>query len=201
MFEFDELRDSIREPFVGLVVSFVKNCDCEYCQRGLEALAEQNKEVSGDRLHIVIKPLEKYEKFQHVWLYMAKTKWSAYGAFVAALNFNVGFKPKSRDPEKRFEEAKKFMEGNAFLWDSVVPAEFLEEITGQPVPKNAPSNFRESKRELWIPQKKMTPKELETLGITDLKTVFKAAVKEWKDYLKEIRSGNEEVEDDFLSLS
>ncbi len=188
MFRFDELSESVREPFIGVVVRAEYPCECEICKRGYAKLEEMGREVRTlEKVHIVIKPLEKYEKLQHAWYGKSKLKFSALGAFTLALNNMVGFVPSARDEKRAWEEVKSFMEGKVFQWDSVKPAEFVLTELAKMYPEkeeklksvyvSLPDGIRNA-REVWIPVRKIDEDELEKYGITDINSIIEEAKKE-----------------------
>jgi len=190
MFRVEDLREEVREPFVGMAVVADFPCKCRICEKGTQKLVEMGRELrTANRVHIVIKPLEKYSKHQHAWYNESKLIWSALGAFTIALNKLIGFTPKGKTAEEQWKEVKEFIEGKVFYWESVKPAEFVSKVLQKPIPKNLPSNLKDA-REVWVPVKIVTPKELEALGIVgDLKELHKKFVEEWK---KEIEGMTEE---------
>ena len=198
MFRVEDLREEVREPFVGMAVIAEFPCKCRICEKGTQKLVEMGREPrTTKRVHIVIKPLEKYERHQHAWYNESKLIWSALGAFTVALNKLIGFTPKSKSPEEQWKEVKTFVEGKVFQWESVKPAEFVSKVLQKPIPKNLPANLKDA-REVWIPVKIVSNKELEALGIVgDLKELHKKFAEEWKREIEEMTE--EEVEE--LSVS
>lgn len=191
MFRTEDLREDVREPFVGMVVKAEYPCNCPICERGTQKLIEMGRELrTTSRIHIVIKPLEKYENFQHAWFNESKLIWSGLGAFTVALNAKLAFVPEGKTPEEQWKSVKKFLEGNIFLWESVNPVEFVSETLDKPVPKNLPTNLKDA-REVWVPIKIVRPEEI---GIEQsTKELRKKFLKEWEEYLE---GGVEEVEEE-----
>ena len=180
MFDISEYRDDVKEPFLGLVVELNYPCDCAACRKGEQKLKEQGRELRNlKRLHIVIKPVEKYENLQHAWYNESKIKWSAMGAFVYTLNMKLKFRPKSKEPEKQIEELKKFMEKNVFLWIPVQPAEYMSNELNREIPKNLPKNVLEA-RDVWIPTEKLSDKEIKKLGV-DIEQLYNEGLEEWNE--------------------
>jgi len=188
LFREDELRISVREDFVGVVIRAEFPCKCEICRRGYQKLQEMKKETKiPEKVHIVIKPLTVYDKLQHAWYSGSSNIFSTHGAFTIALNRLLGFVPRSNDPEERWKEVKRFMEGKAFKWTSVKPAEWVLEMLVKKYPekekmlndiyKSLPQGLREA-REIWIPVKVISKEELEQLGITDVNAIIEEAKEE-----------------------
>ena len=196
MFRVEDLRDDVREPFIGMAVAAEFPCKCKVCVKGTQKLMEMGRELrTANRVHIVIKPFEKYERFQHAWYNESKLRWSALGAFVVSLNVNLGFVPDGKTPEEQWNSVKKFLEGKVFIWESVKPAEFVSKILDKPIPRNLPANLKDA-RDVWIPVRVVGEKELEKLGITeDLKTLRKKFLKEWKEELENIEESQIDIED------
>ena len=194
MFRVEDLREEVREPFIGLAVLAEFPCKCRICQKGTAKLLEMGRQPrTTDRVHIVIKPLEKYQKFQNAWYNRSNLIWSALGAFTIALNNLIGFKPKSDSVEEQWKEVKQFIEGKVFLWESVKPAEWVSKTLNKPIPRNIPPALKDAK-EQWIPVKIVTKEELEQKGIiVNLEELRKKALEEWKEQLATMTE--EEVEE------
>jgi len=193
MFRTEDLGISVREPFVGIVVEANYPCECEVCEKGTQRLIEMGRELrTTKRVHIVIKPLEKYDKFQHAWYNESKLVWSGIGAFTISLNEFIGFKPSGKTPEEQWVEVKKFIEGKVFEWVSVSPMEFvLNYLIGKAkddserakiaaVAKRLPAGLKEA-RSTWIPKRLVNEKELQFFGITvPVSELHKKAIEEWR---------------------
>ena len=188
MFREDQLSESVRENFIGAVVRAEFPCECEICRKGYQRLQEMGRDVRTlKKVHVVIKPLEKYDKLQHTWYGESKIKFSAMGAFTIALNRLLKFVPKSNDPTEQWLEVKAFLEGNVFEWASVKPAEWVLEMLTKIYPNEAkkfkdifaslPQGIREA-REIWIPIRIVSKGELEQLGITDVNAIIEEAKEE-----------------------
>ena len=92
----EELLETFREPFIGRIVHSKFPCDCEICRSGesaLQALYEERalrgEEIRGDfkrpeQWHIEIEPLTVYSRNQHEWYPKRKTRYSKWGAILAA---------------------------------------------------------------------------------------------------------------------
>ena len=182
MFRLEDLSESVREQFVGIVVKAEFPCNCEICEKGTKKLIEMGREPrEADRVHIVIKPLEKYENYQHAWYNKSKLVWSGIGAFTVALNKLLGFVPSGSTPEEQWNSVRSFLMCKAFVWDSVNPIDFIVKKTGKIPPKNLPEGLKGA-RETWIPVKVVTDKELEIgFGIMNIKEVCEKARKEYEE--------------------
>lgn len=182
MFRAEDLSESVRERFVGIVVHAEFPCNCEICEKGTEKLREMGRDIrTFNRIHIAIKPLEKYDNFQHAWYNESKLLWSGIGAFTVALNKLLGFVPSGSTPEEQWKEVRKFLMCKVFEWDSVNPIDFIQKNTGKLPPKNLPEGLKTA-REVWIPVRVVNERELEFFGITeDLKTLCKRAREEYEE--------------------
>ena len=195
MFRLEDLSESIREPFVGIVVHAEFPCDCEVCQRGEQKLQEMGRETRGARrIHIAIKPLERYDKFQHTWYTESKLLWSGFGAFVLALN-KLGFVPTGNTPEEQWNSVKKYLLCNIFQWESINAVDYIIKNTGK-VPPKLPEGIKGA-REIWIPVKKLSSKEVElAFGVVDRIELCNKAKKEY-----EAEGVSEEYVDELMKSS
>jgi len=181
VFRVEDLSESVREKFVGVVVKAEFPCNCEICEKGTQRLIEMGREPrETERVHIVIKPIEKYENFQHAWYNRSKLIWSGIGAFTVALNKLLGFTPQGKTPEEQWNEVRNFLMCKAFVWDSVNPVDFIVKTLGKIPPKNLPEGLKGA-RETWVPVKIVSERELEFMGIMDLKEFCEKARREYEE--------------------
>ena len=147
----EELLETFREPFIGKIVHAKFPCDCEICKSGESALQALNEEraLRGEEIrefkrpeqfHIEIEPLTVYSRNQHEWYPKRKTRFSKWGAMLAAFR-RLGydkFKPEEL-VGKVFEwEYKKIEVGTAkrevYVWLPV--RELTEEEVKMYVPQS-----------------------------------------------------------------
>ena len=189
MFNVDELGDSVRENFIGMVVEAEFPCNCRMCEEGTKRLIEMGREPrQTDRIHLVIKPLTQYDNFQHAWYNKSRIIWSGHGAFTLALNKKLGFVPKG-STEEQWKQVRRFLLGNVFEWESVDIVSFVnrnlpEEKREKRIPKSLPPALKGAK-EVWVPIRHIKEDELESLGVIDVKEFYENAKKEYKSRVEE----------------
>lgn len=84
-FGSENLSESARQNFVGMIIEANYPCDCDDCLRGKQSL-ESSGQTAKDNLHIQVSPAHVYDKTQNEWLVPSKTKISKWGAFNGALD-------------------------------------------------------------------------------------------------------------------
>jgi len=193
VYKRDELRESVRESFMGMPIEVNYPCNCSLCQAGERALDELGGRRGAPRLHIIIKPLNIYDKFQHAWFNRSKLEWSAMGAFVIALD-KMGFRFKGKTEEERLKELRELMIGYAFEWDSTRAIDYVKQIKTEEgedeeeldrAIATLPPALAESKREIWIPMRRLKREELQFYGVTDITEYLKEARRKYQEQVVE----------------
>ena len=188
-FRKDQLSESVRENFVGVVVYAEFPCDCVICKRGNEKLRNMGRgEIP--RIHLVIKPLTVYEKLQHAWYPTSKIIWSNFGAFVIALNDVLGFYPDGQTAKEQWESIKEYLMNHAFEWTSMKSVDFVSQVTRKEVPSRLPDTLLNA-RENWFPIHEYSKEEVKKMYNVDLDEVLEQGKKEVEELFEQIEAEEE----------
>jgi len=137
-FGAEDLSESARENFVGMITEANFPCNCDMCLKGADSL-ESSGQARKESLHIQIFPASVYDKTQHEWMVPSKTKVSKWGAFNECLD-SIGVTKKLR--------SEKDLVGMAFEFESIeVKVGFGDKV----VP-------------CWVPVREVSKKEFEQLS-------------------------------------
>jgi len=196
--DWNELSDSLREPFIGIPVHFEFDCNCAVCQKS-------PIQTDRHRLHIAIFPVDKDIDIQHAWYTYSAKKLSSWGAFVLALN-RLNIKARSLD------FLKEMMLKTIFEWQDWSIVKYLSVYGKIEIPSKIPEKL--AKKTTWLPTKIVSPKELEFIArnilrdeqgkVKSLDEIIEIAQEEWKKTLQkhenEIGSEIDYAEYDMTSL-
>ena len=188
-FRKEELSETIRENFVGVVVYAEFPCNCPICRRGNEKLKAMGRgEIP--RIHLVIKPITVYDKLQHAWYPTSKIIWSNFGAFVIALNDLLGFVPEGQTPMEQWESIKEYLMSRAFEWTSKKSVDFVSQVTGKEIPAKLPETLINA-RENWFPIHEFSKDEVKNLYGVDIDEIIEQGKKEVQELFEQMEAEEE----------
>ena len=188
-FRKDELSESPRENFIGVVVYAEFPCECPICKRGEEQLKAQGR-TAPKKIHLIIKPITTYDKLQHAWYPVSKIIWSNFGAFVIALNDVLGFVPEGKTVKEQWESVKKYLLGRAFEWTSMKSVEFVKQVTGKEIPSRLPEALLNA-RENWFPIHEFTKEGIKEQYGIDVDEVYEQGKKEVEELFEMVKAEEE----------
>jgi len=191
MFRKEQLSESPRENFIGVIVWAEFPCECPICKKGMEKINGRGRELK--KVHIVIKPLHKYSRLQHAWYPESKTIWSALGGFVIALNDLLGFVPEGNSPEEQWKQVKQYLLGNrAFEFTSEVPVEFVSKVLQKEIPANIPENARKA-REQWFPIHEYSEEDIQQMFNVSIEEVREQGKQELQELFTRLEQEEEQL--------
>ena len=197
-FRKEELSESVKENFIGVVVYAEYPCECPICKKGNEKLKEYGR-AKQDRVHLIIKPLDVYDKLQHAWYPESKIIWSNFGGFVAALNDVLGFIPSGTTKEEQWESIKEYLMGRAFEFTSMKSVDFVSQVTGKEVPSRLPDALKNA-RENWFPIHEYSKDEVEKQFNISFDEVVEIGKKEVEELFDQLRAEEEFFEEQLDQL-
>ena len=188
-FRKDQLSESVRENFVGIVVYAEFPCDCVICKRGNEKLKDMGRgEIP--RVHLVLKPLEKYDKLQHAWYPTSKTMWSNFGGLVIALNDVLQFYPEGQTAKEQWESIKEYLMSRAFEFTSMKSVDFVSQVTRKEVPSRLPDTLLNA-RENWFPIHEYSKDEIKSMYDADFDEIIEQGKKEVEELFEQAEAEEE----------
>jgi len=188
-FKKEQLSETVRENFVGVVVYAEFPCDCVICRRGNEKLKGMGRgEIP--RVHLVIKPLTVYEKLQHAWYPTSKIMWSNWGAFVVALNDVLEFYPEGQTVKEQWESIKEYLMSRAFEFTSMKSVDFVSQVTRKEIPSRLPDTLLNA-RENWFPIHEYSPEEIKKMYDIDLNETLEIGKKEVEELFEGLEAEEE----------
>jgi len=197
-FRKEDLSETVRENFVGVVVYADYPCNCPICRRGTEKLKNYGRSEQK-KIHLIIKPVTTYDKLQHAWYPDSKIIWSNLGGLVVALNDLFGFYPSGRTDKEQWEEVKNFLMGRAFEWVSMKSVDFVSQVTGKEIPSRLPDTLKNA-RENWFPLREIDNDELKRTYGVDFDEVMEAGKAEVEEIFKEIEAEEELFEEQYSEM-
>lgn len=193
-FKKENLSEKVRKNFVGIVVYAEYPCNCPICRRGNEKLKAFGRN-GQEKIHIVIKPLNEYDKLQHAWYPTSNMIWSNFGAFVVALNDLLGFVPEGNTDKEQWENIKEYLMSRAFEWTSMNSVQFVSQVTGKEIPAKLPSTLLKA-RENWFPMHEFSKEEVEKEFGIDFDEEMEIGAREVEELFKELEAESDMFSDD-----
>ena len=122
--DWEKLGETAEIEFLGIAIDVRYPCSCVKCTKGKERLEEMGSNRSNRQLHIVVAPLNRNWKLQHIFIDMSSTsKKSRKGVLAHACTVN-------NIPCKTFEEFKNFLMKHVMYWKKTTVRDYLVNIAG-----------------------------------------------------------------------
>lgn len=201
-FGWEQLSETLKEPFVGVVVYAKYGCECEICKKGEEKLKELAEKQGREyrklpKVHIAIKPLTVYDKLQHAWYIHTKSRWSAFGGLVAGIHFIIGYNTNTIRSAEEFQKVlEEQLVGKAFKFVSMQPVEYVQAVTQLEPPARLPEQLRKAK-ENWFISRVIEEDELEMYTTKSLKEIVEEGKKEFEQAVEYAKKEKEFFGEDF----
>jgi len=183
--DWDRLGETAEIEFVGKVIDVRYPCKCVKCTKGKERLKEMGKVRDNRQLHIVIVPIDREWKLQHVFIDMSTaSKKSRKGVLAHACKV-LGIDASS------FESFKKGIMKRVYVFKKMTVKDYLTNIAGVKL------EDREVKQlnldaQITVPVKVVPEEAFELYGFTKKHVIEKA--KTYKEIWKLILKGMEDNE-------
>lgn len=182
---WEQLVDKPEVEFLGVVIDVRPKCNCRYCKEGRKKLEERGETRTANQLHLVIAPLDRNWRLQHVFIDMSsKSKVSRKGCWIHAMTV-------LQIPYKTPKEFKKFMSSHVIQYKKMAVGDYLKAYAG--FTDEQLKNFGNAPNAQVTVPVKIVPKDaLELYGL-DTETV-KEKVKLFKKVWKLLLEGVPEDE-------
>jgi len=183
--DWERLADTAEIEFVGKVVDVRYPCDCPKCAKGKERLKEMGRERTTQQLHIVVAPLNRNWRLQHVFIDMSTTSKKSRRGVLAHACKVLGIETSN------FEEFRNDITKRIFYFRKMTVANYLQNVAGLKI------TDREAKQlnldaQIIVPVKVLPVEALELEGLS--KDTVKEKVAMFKRVWKLILEGKSDDE-------
>ena len=183
--DWDKLGETAEIEFVGKVVDVRYPCKCPKCTKGKEKLKEMGRTRTTRQLHIVIAPLNRNWRLQHVFIDMSTTSKKSRKGVLAHACKVLGIDASS------FESFKKGLTKNVYYFKKLTVKDYLINVAGVEVTERE-INQLNLDAQITVPVKILPTEALELEGLT--KETVKEKVKLFKKVWKLILEGTPDDE-------
>ena len=183
--DWDRLGETVEIEFVGKIIDVRYPCKCPKCEAGKEKLKEMGRNRSTQQLHLVVAPLDRNWRLQHVFIDMSTTSKKSRKGVLAHACKKLGINTKT------FDSFKKELMKPAFLFRKMTVKDYLMNIA------NVEITDREAEQlnldaQITIPIQIIPEDAFELYGIT--KEIVRDRVKKFRKVWKLILKGMEDNE-------
>ena len=178
--DWDRLGETAEVEFVGKVIDVRYPCKCPKCEAGKEKLKEMGRNRSTQQLHLVVAPLDRNWRLQHVFIDMTTTSKKSRKGVLAHACKKLGIDVKT------FESFKKNLTKQVFLFRKMTVKDYLLNIANIEV-TNREEEQLNLDAQITVPIQIIPGGTFELYGIT--KEIVKDKVERFKKVWKLILKG------------
>ena len=183
--DWDRLGETAEIEFVGKVIDVRYPCKCVKCTKGKEKLKEMGRTRDTRQLHIVIAPLNRNWRLQHVFIDMSTTSKKSRKGVLAHACRQLDIDSSS------FESFKKGIMKNIYYFKKLTVKDYLINVAGVEVTERE-INQLNLDAQITVPVKILPAEALELEGLT--KKIVKEKVKNFKKVWQLILKGTPDDE-------